>query len=28
LLVCFVVRNRSRTLHEWERSGRGNYRTR
>jgi hypothetical protein len=28
LLVCFVVRNRSRTLHEWERTGGGNYRTR
>ena len=28
LLVCFVVRTRSRTLHEWERTGSGNYRTR
>ncbi len=28
LLVCFVLRNRSRTLHEWERTGGGNYRTR
>ena len=28
LLVCFIVRNRSRTLHEWERTGSGNYRTR
>jgi hypothetical protein len=28
LLVCFVIRNRSRTLHEWERTGGGNYRTR
>jgi uncharacterized membrane protein len=28
LLLCFVVRNRSRTLHEWERTGGGNYRTR
>lgn len=28
LRVCFVVRNRSRTLHEWERTGGGNYRTR
>ncbi|HEX3282051.1 MAG TPA: DUF4149 domain-containing protein [Pyrinomonadaceae bacterium] len=27
LLVCFLLRNRSRTLHEWERSGGGNYRT-
>lgn len=28
LLVCFILRNRSRTLHEWERTGGGNYRTR
>jgi len=28
LLTCFVVRNRSRTLHEWERTGSGNYRAR
>ena len=28
LLVCFVAKNRSRTLHEWERTGGGNYRTR
>ncbi|HBB88427.1 MAG TPA: hypothetical protein DC047_12505 [Blastocatellia bacterium] len=28
LLLCVVIRNRSRTLHEWERSGGGNYRTR
>jgi hypothetical protein len=28
LLTCFVVRSRSRTLHEWERSGSGNYRAR
>jgi hypothetical protein len=28
LLVCFVVRTRSRTLHEWERAGSGNYRAR
>lgn len=28
LLACLVVRNRSRTLHEWERTGGGNYRTR
>jgi hypothetical protein len=26
LLACFIVRNRSRTLHEWERAGSGNYR--
>jgi len=26
LLSCFVVRNRSRILHEWERTGSGNYR--
>lgn len=28
LLLYFVVRNRSRTLHEWERTGGGNYRAR
>ncbi len=28
LLACFIVGNRSRTLHEWERIGTGNYRAR
>jgi hypothetical protein len=28
LLACFIVGNRSRTLHEWERTGSGNYRAR
>jgi uncharacterized membrane protein len=28
LLTCLVVRNRSRTLHEWERTGSGDYRAR
>ena len=28
LLLSFVIRTRSRTLHEWERTGSGNYRTR
>ena len=28
LVACFIVGNRSRTLHEWERTGSGNYRTR
>lgn len=28
LLTCFMVGNRRRTLHEWERTGSGNYRAR
>ncbi len=28
LLACFIVGNRRRTLHEWERTGSGNYRAR
>jgi len=28
LLACFMVGNRGRTLHEWERTGSGNYRAR